>query len=443
MKAFFYGVWYSLTTRLILLFLGLGVCGVLLFLLIFKTFWQVQPPPQAYPIPFLTYLSKEIGAQPQISRIEAVMEETIYTLRIDSPKTSWTTDDAIPRLSQLRQDEVLSDNTFYYRADDDARYLVLKRPTISYIFGYRFRNDDRDVYQVMMFAIPLTAILVLLISYFTVFKLFKPIRWIRRGALRIGQGDLAYRIPYERNDELGQLVGVVNQMAHDLEQIFDSKRQLLLAISHELRSPLTRMKLNIALMDGSAATTRLTDDIDEMRDIIEGLLDSERLQGRHTALDKKRVQLEPLIASIVAEYDSDGGVYFKPSVQSQEQKDEMQLDVARMQFLLRNLINNALKYTEPDERRIVVDVRKEDEQVNISVTDNGIGIEASHLAHLFSPFYRADQSRGRKTGGVGLGLYLCDLIVKAHGGSISVGSDVGKGSCFEVVLPLFPSYRQD
>lgn len=442
MKAFFFRIWYSLATRLIFLFLGLGICVIVLFTIIFSLFMQIKKPPETFPVVFLTYLSEKIVTQSdglqQFDSAQEIMEDTIYSLRIDSPNTTWSTDDTIPRFTELSHYETLSESAFYYEANGGIRYLVLTRGEYSYIFGYRFRIGREDKSDFMAMTIPITAILILLISYIAVFKLFSPIRWVRRGAKRIGEGDLSYRIPYTRKDELGQLVDVINQMAEDLEQIFDSKRQLLLAISHELRSPLTRMKLNTALLDGSPVSQRLSGDINEMRDIVEGLLDSERLQGQHTALDTKPVQLEQLIGSIVAEYTDEGGVYFDDVQDAVGNGTDMMLDTSRIRFLLRNLINNALRYTDKSNRRIALDLVTDGTQVRLTVTDNGKGIAAKHLPHVLSPFYRADESRGRQTGGVGLGLHLCDLIVKAHGGKLSVDSTEGKGCCFLIVLPLNP-----
>lgn len=414
-----------------MLFLLIGGCGFILFLTLFRIYTTTQASFTPYRVPFLSYISQQLPPPNSTEQLELSMAGTIYALRLEDGEQSWQTEPSIPSFDKLVIDEMLNDNIGYYLSATNTRYLVIKASHRRFIFGHRFVNPDDSAYRMVVLLIPLLTFLLLMLGYFIAGRFFIPINWIKKGALRIGEGDLSYRIPYKRKDELGQLVDIVNQMAEDLERIFDSKRQLLLAISHELRSPLTRMKLNVALIDENKVSLRLTDDIDDMRDIVEGLLDSERLQGQHKALDKCNVDAEQLIWEIVDEYELNTNI----ELVFNQPLDQVFVDVAKTKFLLRNFINNALKYTEAKGRQIKVTAYLENQTFYIKVCDNGCGIAEQHKDHIFSPFYRADQSRGRKTGGVGLGLYLCLLIAKAHGGDIQVTSELGKGSCFLANFP--------
>ena len=424
-------IWYSITTRLVVLFLFIGGCGFILFLTLFRIYTATQAPSTPFRVPYLIYLSEQRPAVQSQEQVEARMAETLYVLRVEQEQQSWQSEPSIPSFNELVLDQMLNDTVGYYLSATNTRYLVVSTPEQRFIFGHRFVNSDDSAYRMVVLLIPLLTLLLLMLGYFIAGRFFIPINWIKKGALRIGEGDLSYRIPYKRKDELGQLVDIVNQMAEDLERIFDSKRQLLLAISHELRSPLTRMKLNVALLEENKVSLRLGDDIDDMRDIVEGLLDSERLQGQHKALDKCDVDAEQLVWEIVDEYEPSANIelVFTPPLA------DVFVDVAKTKFLLRNFINNALKYTDAKERQIKVTVYLQEQNFYIKVCDNGCGIAQQHKDHIFSPFYRADQSRGRKTGGVGLGLYLCLLIAKAHGGDIQVTSELGKGSCFLANFP--------
>ncbi|NQZ07191.1 MAG: HAMP domain-containing histidine kinase [Algicola sp.] len=429
MKTLLLRVWYSITARLVVLFLLVGGCGFILFLTLFRLYSDTEKAPLSYPVPFLRFLTEQLPTDPKPTQISRLMNETIYALRVQGAGQTGVT---IPAYASLKMELKLSQTAAYYCSTSGSRYLVLNRAGRQYIFGYRFKGQEDNAYGLVVLLIPLMAILLLLLGYFIAGRFFIPINWIRKGAVRIGEGDLSYRIPYQRKDELGQLVAIVNQMAEDLERIFDSKRQLLLSISHELRTPIARMKLNVALLDESAISHRLNNDIDEMEDIVEGLLDSERLQGKHTALDKVEVDAAGLIADIIGEYEASDGVVYQAQIDALP----MVLDVAKIKFLVRNLISNAIKYTWDKNRHIHVKLEKTENHINLSVADNGCGIGEAHLDHVFSPFYRADHSRGRLTGGVGLGLYLCLLIAKAHGGDITVRSIPDSGSCFCVSLPL-------
>ncbi len=429
MKTLLLRVWYSITARLVVLFLLVGGCGFILFLTLFRLYSDTQKAPLSYPLPYMNFLTEQLPISPSPKQISRLMNTTIYALRVQG---AGQTEVAIPVFEQLTLEKKLSQTEAYYHSKSDSRYLVISRAGRQYIFGYRFKGQEDNAYGLVVLLIPLMAILLLMLGYFIAGRFFIPINWIRKGAVRIGEGDLSYRIPYQRKDELGQLVAIVNQMAEDLERIFDSKRQLLLAISHELRSPITRMKLNVALLDETPMSHRLNSDIDEMHDIVEGLLDSERLQGKHTALDKVEVDAAGLIADIVGEYDESDCVFFQAQVDTLP----MVLDISKIKFLVRNLVSNALKYTWDKDRNIHIKLEKTENHITLSVADNGCGIDEEHLDHVFSPFYRADDSRGRLTGGVGLGLYLCLLIAKAHGGDITVRSIPDSGSCFCVSLPL-------
>jgi len=439
MKSLILRIWYSITTRLVVLFLLIGGCGFILFLTMFRVYVNTSAPDKLLPQPFLTYLSQTFDNIASWSQIESEMDKTVYALKIEQDGQTWQTDESIPSFKQLILVQMKNDHTGLYRSGSNIRYLVIKTATRRYIFGHRFGDSDDGGYRLVVLMIPLLAMLLLMLGYFIAGRFFIPISWIRKGAMRIGEGDLSYRIPYRRKDELGQLVDIVNQMAEDLERIFDSKRQLLLAISHELRSPLTRMKLNVALLDESKVSLRLTDDIDDMRDIVEGLLDSERLQGQHKALDKVEVQPGELITEVAVEFPADAKLTLKPL----PRLEPMYLDVHKVKFLLRNILNNAIKYTDNTTRQIQLQAWVDAEQLFISISDNGCGIATEHQDHIFSPFYRADKSRGRQTGGVGLGLYLCLLIAKAHSGDIQVQSELGKGSQFMITLPLIAPIYED
>jgi signal transduction histidine kinase len=114
-------------------------------------------------------------------------------------------------------------------------------------------------------------------------------------------------------------------------------------------------------------------------------------------------------------------------------------DASRLRRLLLNLVENAIKYT--PEGKVEIAVRRSGAQAIITVSDTGIGIAPEHLEHIFERFYRIDPDRSRETGGSGLGLSICAAIAHAHGGDIRVKSTVGKGSTFEVKLPLAESVQ--
>jgi signal transduction histidine kinase len=221
-------------------------------------------------------------------------------------------------------------------------------------------------------------------------------------------------------------------MADDIQQMLDAKRQLLLAISHELRSPLTRAKVSVDMLDDGNARQELNRDLDEMEKLIEELLETERLSTRHHALNRDEVSLNDLIEGVVVTYfeESEVKLILPP------EPITLSVDVSRLRLLLKNLLQNALRHTSDEAQPPQLSLRQGDKTVSMRVQDFGSGIERQHLPHLTEPFYRVDPARQRETGGYGLGLYLCRMIVEAHGGTLTIQSTLGEGTTVDIELPL-------
>ena len=169
-----------------------------------------------------------------------------------------------------------------------------------------------------------------------------------------------------------------------------------------------------------------------MAAMIEELIETERLSSRHRKLNKTRHDIAELINGIVRSHFDGEGI----NVRLPETALTLDVDAARIKLLLKNLLENAVRYTRDDARAPEVDLRVDRQEVIITISDHGKGIEARHLPHLTEPFYRADPSRQRETGGYGLGLYLCKMIAKAHGGRLAIDSITGEGTRVMVKLPI-------
>ncbi len=264
----------------------------------------------------------------------------------------------------------------------------------------------------------LVAILLLTLgAYAYVRRLLAPLADIGAGAQRYGGGDFATPIPVRRSDELGDLAAQVNTMARDIHAMLDAKRALLLAISHELRSPLTRARLNAELVDDGPARDALLHDLAAMRDLITDLLESERLAAGHAALHCEPTDLGALLAALVAEH-------CPAAVVEMAERDQvaplppMSLDAPRLRLALRNLLVNALRHGRRDGEaprlQITLTPGPRDRQADLggdgsagvwlSVRDFGPGVAPEQLDSLGQAFWRAHTARQRSTGGVGLGL---------------------------------------
>ncbi|WP_077036697.1 cell wall metabolism sensor histidine kinase WalK [Pelomonas sp. KK5] len=260
-----------------------------------------------------------------------------------------------------------------------------------------------------LLAVPLL-VLVLGAAFAVVGRMIWPLRALARVAQAYGRGDFEHRVPVFANDEIGDLTQRFNQMATDIQAMLDGKRALLLAISHELRSPLTRARLHAELIEEGDSRDALLKDLGEMRVLIDALLESERLGAGHSALQLQAVDLAALVRSQV-----DVDVLVEPGL-----PPLMQLDSMRIQLLLRNLVSNAKRHNDAARGPVIVSLRREGQVVLLSVRDHGPGVPPEALEHLGEPFYRPDAARTRNDGGVGLGLNLCKMIAAAHGGRLEI-----------------------
>ena len=260
-----------------------------------------------------------------------------------------------------------------------------------------------------IFWAPPLMLLVTAAAFGMIRHLLWPLRALGEGAEAFGRGQLGHRIRILHRDELGDLAHRFNQMAADIQAMLDDKRALLLAISHELRSPLTRARLHAELLDGGGSKDALLGELAQMRDLIHALLESERLGRGHGALQMQDCEAAELLRELRGvQVDCEPGL------------PRLRVDPLRMQLLLGNLVANAQRHNEPARGPVIVSLRRDGRGVRLAVRDHGQGVPAEALPRLGEPFYRPDAARTRSDGGVGLGLSLCKLVAAAHGSRLEL-----------------------
>ena len=389
---------------------------------------RINPLPDFF-LDNITLIVDNIGMPPDLLRATQLSEELALTILIRSQHINWQSDE--------QSDIDISDLSFLRDLSDEAAVLqagseeVIRVERGGYEYFFNRRTPTLSEYDMVVVYIGLTlAAIVLLLNYWMVRRLLEPVRQLREGAERICAGDLSYRVDSNRTDELGELTESVNHMADSLQSMLEAKRQLLLAISHELRTPITRAKLQLEFMDEGVIRTNLRDDIDEIDLLISDLIEAERLSNQHAALLAEHVDFATYIGLVLEPYKSYlGGLsYVRP-----EQDASVSIDKLRTRLLLTNIVNNAIRHGEGSP--ITVTVSFSENEAMVEVVDKGEGIAPEHLEHLSEPFYRADSARQRHTGGFGLGLYLCRLIAEAHGGNLTISSVLGEGTRVKVHLP--------
>lgn len=397
---------------------------------------RLSPLPDFY-LDNITLIVDNIGVPPDLARASQLSQELSLTIIIRSPHINWQSDD--------QNDLDISDAVFIRRLSDEAQMLEVgsedvirvSRGGYEYYLNRRVPTLSEYDYIVVYVGLALGA-LVLLLNFWLVRQLLEPVRQLREGAERICHGDLSYRVKSQRQDELGELTDSVNHMADSLQSMLEAKRQLLLAISHELRTPITRAKLQLEFLEDGMIKEALGDDINEIDLLISDLIEAERLSNQHQALIAEHVDFADYISLVLQAYhDYKGGIIFE----GPDEDRSVSIDKLRTRLLLTNIVNNAIRHGR--ERPITVRISFSNSFVTLEVEDQGEGISEKHMAHLSEPFYRADSARQRDTGGFGLGLYLCRLIAQAHGGTLEINSQVGVGTHVLVHLPFEQEHQHE
>ncbi|MFY0581097.1 sensor histidine kinase [Cystobacter fuscus] len=284
-------------------------------------------------------------------------------------------------------------------------------------------------------------------SLFFARTLAVPLQRLAAAARSLGEGNLSTRVGLRRRDELGQVSDAFDEMAERITHLLRSQKELLANVSHELRTPLARIRVALDLAnEGDAVLAResladIAEDLGELERLVDDVLTTARLDltttqtpGATPPLRLERVETRALVDKAAARFRSARPEHTL-DVRMDSTLPELEADPVLLRRALDNLLDNAGKYSEPHST-VRLSARRTDNGLEVEVADQGIGIDAKDMEHLFTPFFRSDRSRARRTGGVGLGLALARRIVVAHGGSLSLESQPGQGTTARVQLSL-------
>lgn len=302
----------------------------------------------------------------------------------------------------------------------------------------------RKVAQELLLMAPFVLILGIIGSYWLAARAFIPIRDLTRIAEDISAGDLHSRVPVPRSrDEVQHLALTFNKMIGRLNQSFMQQRRFVSDASHELRTPVAaiRSMTDVALAQSSngeeciAVLRDVNAEAERLGHLIRDLLLLARSDEGQVQLDQELVRLDLLVSDVVETLEP---LATERNIVLQVLKLEpvtVRGDISRLIQCVMNLLDNAFTYTNSG-GRVTLTVEARDHCGCIEVQDTGIGIAPEDTIHIFERFYRADPARTWRGGGSGLGLSIVDWVIRAHGGSIDVESQVGQGSTFTLSLPL-------
>ena len=301
----------------------------------------------------------------------------------------------------------------------------------------------REIQLKILAWMAIVALAVLMVNALMLRTITRPIGELNDGIARMSQGDLSARVSVRGNNEFASLAKAFNSMSERLEQLDKSRSQFVSNASHELKTPLSTIKILIETllyqdpMDTGMAKEFLTDvnkEIDRLNRIVSDLL---TLVSIDSGMKMNLTDLD--IGALLQEQvrrltplARENGIELDCTV---KEPLEVNGDALKLQQVVYNIIDNAIKYT-PRGGEVHCSLARAGRKAVIKVSDTGVGIPEADLPHIFDRFYRVDKARSRETGGTGLGLSIVKQFVLLHGGTIEAASTAGKGTTFTIELPL-------
>jgi len=320
------------------------------------------------------------------------------------------------------------DTDYIYSAIENSEYSIKISP---------FEETDVD-YRIMQVLLISFFLLLALSLLFWLWPIQKQLKYLIAGSKEIAQGNFSTRIPEKAKptDEIQQLMTTFNYMASRIESATEQRRELIAALSHEIKTPLARIRFAAELLKDDDPELEeidsIVEDVDDIDELIQNLLhyihikdlEASKLQPISTRLWFEKYFSAYKLANSTQRYRFDASV----------RNELITIDSDQFYIAISNLLNNASQYANS---QVSLTLEERDHQLLIHIDDDGNGIPEDVRQHIFEPLYRTDSSRSRQSGGTGLGLAIVDRIVQHHNGSIAVSSSPSlSGARFSITLPI-------
>jgi signal transduction histidine kinase len=423
----------SVFTKLLLVILLTGIC---VNIVVVGFFWIYRSDPgrplHQNILQYLNYIIDDLGDPPNLERARQIGQQAALQIYYEGPGLSWKTAAGISDLKKVHWRDWGTHPAIRVGRYRGRHFVEIGHRSGRFIFG--FDKDTGMVPQQGRRVVILISLLTLILAgaFFSIRWILKPIRWLEKGVRQVGGGNLKHRVPVKRSDELRDLALAFNDMTERIRDMLHTKERLMLDVSHELRSPLTRVKVALEFLPPGQTKESISADVFEMEKMINDILETARMHHLHTQLKLEPVNLADLLAEAVADYQKQA-----PGVQLTDVPAALEVHVDRRQIttVFKNIIANSIKFSTAGSGPVRICAKSPPDGTVVQIADNGIGIARDELPFIFEPFYRVDKSRSKHTGGYGLGLSLCKTIMEAHGGRIEVQSTPDVGTTVLLFLP--------
>jgi signal transduction histidine kinase len=423
----------SVFTKLLVVIVLTGIC---VNLVVGGFFWHYRSaagrPLHKNILQYLNYIIDDLGNPPRLDRAQKLSRQASLQIYYEGADTSWTTAETFSDIHKAHWRDWSKNPLIRLGRYHGHHFVELAHDSGRFVFGLG-KNIELDPERGRLVFI-LLALLTLIFAgaFLSIRWILRPVRWLQEGVREVGRGNLRHRVPLKRSDELRELAAAFNDMTDRIRDMLHTKEQLMLDVSHELRSPITRMKVALEFLPEGQAKDSLKSDIAEMETMINEILETARMHHLHGNLKRQLINLADLLEGILADYVSQ-----PPGVQAGDFPAgiELNVDPEQVKTVFQNILTNAVKFSTPENKPVMISVIEQANFTVVRILDHGIGIPPDELPFIFEPFYRVDKSRSKGTGGYGLGLSLCKTIMEAHGGRIEVDSKPDVGTCVSLFFP--------
>ena len=429
----------SVFTKLLVVIVLTGICVNI----VVGTFFWIHRSAVGRPLhkniaQYMNYIIDDLGNPPSLERAKELAKQASLQITYESPTLSWSTVDDLSYVHKARWRDWGQNPQMRFGRYHGHHFVALNHEDGRFVFAID-KSFDLDPERRKLVVILLAVLTLILTGAFLSIRwILRPIRWLDQGVQEVSRGNLSYQVPLKGSDELRDLAGAFNDMTDRIRDMLHTKEQLMLDVSHELRSPLTRMKVALEFLPDGQAKESIRNDVNEMETMIKEILETARMHHLHSKLNLQPVNLVDLWGEILPEFEGK-----PPGVQTDDFPAEkvVFIDVDQIKTVFKNILTNAIKYSSPESEPVRISLKAQPPYIVVQIADNGIGIPQDELPFIFEPFYRVDKSRSKGTGGFGLGLSLCKTIMEAHGGRIEIESRLEVGTTVRLFFPEKPEQR--
>jgi len=321
---------------------------------------------------------------------------------------------------------VFGNNNYWFNTSKFKNAVEIKIRSGSDVIEFLVPKETVSTSSVRLFLLwtTLPSLVLVIIALIFLKNQTKPLVKLAKAAERFGKGDYVNDFRASGSQEIRKAAFEFDRMAKRINRHLNQRAEMLSGISHDLRTPLTRLKLQLALLKQKDVSDKMSRDIDEMERMLNHYLQFAKTQAQENT---STINLNNLLNSIKKDFDNDNFTY-----ENNDEAIELKGRPTSLRRSLENVIQNGLTYGD----KVYVKVHKGNKKASIVIEDDGPGIPENQYKNVFKPFFRLDKSRSLNQSGVGLGLAIVEDIINSHGGNIQLGKSKFNGLVVKISLPF-------